>query len=138
MSTLRPDTVVYFAKCVGMSEPIKIGCTRFPAERAVALASWAPFPVEIIATVAGGFRTERRLHAHFAHLNSHAEWFRAGDDLLELIAGVLAGRPLAELIDMNAALPKRLHSRPRTEEQRKSQSKAMKAMWARKRARAAA
>jgi hypothetical protein len=45
----------------------------------------------LIATVPGGGDLEMRLHAQFAHLHIHGEWFRVAPELDALIESVRSG-----------------------------------------------
>lgn len=129
---------IYFARCVGTEGPIKIGCSTDPERRVLTLSTWAPFPIEVIATIPGNYILERRVHAHFADLHSHREWFRADQRIFDAIARLKAGESLEAVIDMSAAGTIRavgsVKRRPRTEGQRRYQSLMMKRCWAEKRA----
>lgn len=46
---------VYFLRPAGQDGPVKIGCSTAPQSRLEQYMSWAPFPLEIVATVPGGF-----------------------------------------------------------------------------------
>lgn len=97
-----PRSRVYFARCRGMVGPIKIGCTTNPETRVQALSTWAPFPVEVVVTIPGGFDLEGRIHRRFAHLHSHREWFRADDELLGVIDWLLAGAAIEQATNLDA------------------------------------
>lgn len=60
---------------------IKIGYSKDPRKRALALAG-----AEILAKEPGAASREAALHAKFAHLRLHGEWFEPGPDLMEYIA----------------------------------------------------
>ena len=82
---------VYFIRPVGAEGPVKIGCSFAPEGRLSSLMTWSPFPLEIVASVAGDLNLERRFHHRFAHLYSHREWFRAAPELSATIAAIQAG-----------------------------------------------
>jgi hypothetical protein len=82
---------VYFIKPVGHDGPIKIGCSYSPDSRRSTLACWSPFPLEIVAEIAGGFDLERRFHARFVHLHSRREWFNWAPDLQAVIDEIVSG-----------------------------------------------
>jgi hypothetical protein len=68
---------VYFIRPVGQEGPVKVGCSGVPENRLLALATWSPYPLEIVARYPGTLETERRFHALFADSYSHREWFHA-------------------------------------------------------------
>lgn len=82
---------VYFIKPIGMPGPIKIGNSRSPDQRIETLAVWCPFPLEILATIAGDHMVERRFHARFFDSHNGHEWFAVTDELLATIAEINAG-----------------------------------------------
>jgi len=127
---------VYFARCVGTVGPIKIGCSINPEERIKTLSVWAPFPVELILTVPGGYSLEHRVHSHFADLHSHREWFRAEPKLISAIDRLLAGENVEDVIDMNAlgSIRKKRRRRERTDAEKRYQSLMMRMRWAERRA----
>jgi len=92
-----PKNFVYFMKPVGMDGPIKIGCSGVPVYRLEALATWSPFPLEIITTTPGRSKDENFLHRCFAYCHLHREWFNATPLLLETIDAVSTGTTIAEL-----------------------------------------
>lgn len=79
-------SVVYFIEAEG-SGRIKIGTTDRLDKRLAALRASSPLPLNLIATIAGDFNDERRLHHRFAHLRLHGEWFSAAPELLAFLAG---------------------------------------------------
>jgi hypothetical protein len=85
----RPQ-LVYFVKPVGMEGPIKIGCSTWPEGRILSLATWSPFPLELIGAVPGNYRDEAFLHRCFADLHTHREWFRTSPALREAIEAAIA------------------------------------------------
>ena len=82
---------VYFIKTIGMAGPIKIGTSNSPTHRAQDLATWSPFPLEVVATVDGGVPMERRFHAAFQHSHRGREWFEATPELIGTIKQINAG-----------------------------------------------
>lgn len=87
---MKEPSQVYFIRPVGMDGPIKIGCSRLPSERLVALAMWSPFPLELVGMAPGSFRDERFLHGCFCDLHLHHEWFSFSPFLGETIDAILA------------------------------------------------
>lgn len=82
---------VYFIKPVGMDGPVKIGCSKSPTGRRDTLQTWAPFPLEIIAEIEGGFDLERRFHSLFADSYLRREWFDWTPEMGGVIADIVAG-----------------------------------------------
>lgn len=82
---------VYFIKPVGMDGPVKIGTSNKPRSRLAQIAAWSPFHLEIAAMIDGGLELERRLHARFAHLHHHLEWFNASPEIDEVIEAINRG-----------------------------------------------
>lgn len=83
---------VYFLRLSGMGPgPIKIGCTRSLPSRVTALAAQSPFELEVLATFAGSFGCERRLHKRFQHLRGRGEWFDWAPELQAVIDAINSG-----------------------------------------------
>lgn len=82
---------VYFVRPIGQEGPVKIGFSEIPHDRLVALRSWSPVPLEMIAELPGGQELERRFHALFKADALHGEWFAYSDGLGRVIAEVQAG-----------------------------------------------
>lgn len=83
---------VYFMRQKGIERgPIKIGCSSYLPKRLDNLSVWSPVPLEVVASFAGGFHEERRLHSAFWSDHSHHEWFRWSPRLANLIASVVRG-----------------------------------------------
>jgi hypothetical protein len=91
---------VYFIKPIGMDGPIKIGCSKRPMGRLANLTLWSPSPLEILATIPGDAFLERKLHVYFASAHLHSEWFAASPELQALIAGLINGKTLSEIVDL--------------------------------------
>lgn len=81
---------VYFIKAenVGL---VKIGYSDRPEERLKSIQGMSPVPLRLLGWMPGSQQDERDLHARFAHLHSHGEWFRVDDDLAALIEEVPHG-----------------------------------------------
>lgn len=82
---------VYFLRPTGHEGPIKIGHSRMVETRIQPYFFWSPIPLELVAKVPGDETLERRLHAAFADLHSHHEWFHASPRITAVIDAVLAG-----------------------------------------------
>lgn len=96
--------LVYFVRPIGAAGPVKIGCTTRPMKRLHELMHWSPAPLELAAAFAGTVVDEERLHAHFADLRSHAEWFRADPRIDAVIEDIRAGTfSLDKLTDLKRA-----------------------------------
>lgn len=66
--------------------PIKIGVAASPLYRLGGLQTASPYPLRLLAVMPNqGALGESALHAKFAHLRTHGEWFRAAPDLLAYI-----------------------------------------------------
>ena len=88
--SLIPKTV-YFIRPVGMDGPVKVGCSVSPEGRRSTLATWSPFPLEIIAEIAGDHWLERRFHVYFRDTYQRREWFGWSARLAETVAAINAG-----------------------------------------------
>jgi hypothetical protein len=76
--------LVYFIHAPSVNL-IKIGSSRDPEGRLVALRLLSPVPLEIMSLMGGGYERETELHRQFAHLRSHGEWFHAARELTRFI-----------------------------------------------------
>jgi hypothetical protein len=83
---------VYFFNCQG-ANAIKIGRSDDPTARLAACQTGCPLPLTLLGSIPGRLSTERELHARFASLRIHGEWFRAETELVEFIGEALARRP---------------------------------------------
>jgi hypothetical protein len=92
---------IYFIKPVGMSGPIKIGCSMRPLNRLMEMAIWSPLKLELLHQQIGSHELERNIQMCFADYHSHLEWFRAGPRLTRAISKLQAGVPIAEAIDLS-------------------------------------
>lgn len=97
-------STVYFIKPIGMNGPIKIGCSGQVHYRMDTLATWSPFPLELITAVKGNVADERSVHRLFAHLRTHKEWFKSSPTLWEFIGSLKAGSSISEAIVSAKAL----------------------------------
>lgn len=129
---------IYFIRPVGMAGPIKIGCAGVPEERVKMLATWSPFPLEVVASVPGGFLLEKNIHECFADAHSHREWFLPIPRLVEAVAKLAAGVPLDEAINLDGRVGslarKKYDTSSWTAARRVAQSIISKLYWAGRRA----
>jgi hypothetical protein len=84
----RAPRTIYFAKPIGFGGPVKIGLTGRLEERIAHLSCMSPYRLEVLATLRGDERLERRIHALLAGDHSHGEWFFWSDRLGELIDAI--------------------------------------------------
>ncbi len=92
---------IYFMRRADGVGPVKIGCSKVPAERLAIFANWSPEPLEIITIVQGTFNDERRIHRQFEEYRLHSEWFEAAPPVLAMVAhaarsGVLPPAPASD------------------------------------------
>lgn len=92
--------LIYFMKPVGLPGPIKIGCSRSPAERLKLMATWSPFELEVIAVTAGGLTEEKLIHDRFVHVHERNEWFTATNELMSGITAIQNGASIHEAFDV--------------------------------------
>lgn len=92
---------IYFLRPVGKRGPVKIGCSQAPIMRLDTMTAWSPVPLEIVVTIPGSLDLERNIHECLADLHSHCEWFRAHKRIDGIIDGLLAGKPIGEVIDLS-------------------------------------
>lgn len=118
----RWGRLVYFARNVDRSGPIKIGCSSSPFYRLKQLGFDHAAKFETLAEATGNFDTERWLHQRFAHCRTSApiredrstpivgatEWFEATPELLQFIDDLNAGGiELPQVDARNEAIAKR-------------------------------
>jgi hypothetical protein len=96
------DRFVYFIRPIGMTSPIKIGCSEVPQHRLETLMAWSPLPLEVVATIPGKFDLERNIHECLADLHSHREWFNDDGRIAVIIDKLKAGTPIGEAMDLTA------------------------------------
>ncbi len=94
------DRLIYLIRPVGMSGPIKIGCSEAPEQRLQALAVWSPWPLEVVASFPGSFKLERRIHSSLWRSHSHREWFHPTDEVLSFAYKIIAGAPVEKALDL--------------------------------------
>lgn len=91
----RPGVIrwIYFVRAT--SGQIKIGVAGDPVHRLKALQIGSPVGLELLVVVAESEElSEGAMHAHFAALRLHGEWFRGEEPLLAFIQAALRGDPL--------------------------------------------
>jgi hypothetical protein len=93
---------VYFIRPIGMKGPVKIGNSMSPTGRRDTLATWCPFPLELVAQMPGDMDLERRLHAKHHASSIGREWFNWTPELQADIDAMVAGT-----LDVSA-LPERM------------------------------
>jgi hypothetical protein len=98
---------VYFIKPIGMQGPVKIGCSCAPDNRRRSLASWSPFPLEIVAEIAGNENLERRFHAMLESTFISREWFAWSPELAGVIDAITAGTFDASNLPAPKLLPRK-------------------------------
>lgn len=79
---------IYFMRRADGVGPVKIGCSKWPADRLAMFTVWSPEPLEIITTAPGKFSDERRIHRQFEEFRLHSEWFEAAPQVLAMVAHV--------------------------------------------------
>lgn len=104
--TARTRTV-YFIRPIGMSGPIKIGCSCSPTSRRDTLATWSPFPLEIVAEISGSMDYERRFHTLFRDQHRGHEWFDWTPELQRVIEEVAGGTFDLQTLPLPLPLPNR-------------------------------
>lgn len=87
--TWGAPSVVYFIRCAEAAR-IKIGTTTNLERRLASIQAGTPLRIELLVTLTGDSRIEKKIHAQFAHLRVHGEWFEAAPDLLEYIDGLVS------------------------------------------------
>lgn len=70
-----------------VSAGVKIGRAKYPLARLAQFQTWNPHKLTILHSLKENHLLlgERDLHAKFAHLRMHGEWFRAETELLTYI-----------------------------------------------------
>jgi hypothetical protein len=99
--------LIYFMKPLGYLGPIKIGCSKWPANRLVSIGHVSPIPLEIICSAPGDFKLEHFLHTTFRHAHSHLEWFHPDPALMAGIERVKCGQSVMEAFGIAVRLRKR-------------------------------
>lgn len=132
----NPENLVYFIKPIGLPGPIKIGCSHAPEQRIENLAAWSPWPLEIMVTVPGDGKLERKIHDRFARHHSHKEWFHGHVDILTAVEKLKAGVPVTEAIDLNiktGSIRTQAERHKHTPESRIKAAYRMRLWWAQRR-----
>lgn len=106
---------------------IKIGCSRWPQQRADYVSSHSPSPVRLIAVLPGGGREERQFHARFSEFRSHNEWFLIDGAVADFVREIF-GTGLDRVQDWDECDRSPLHERKL--QIRARLSAAAKARWA--------
>lgn len=81
------SSVVYF---VAAGKYLKIGFSVDVHARIESFRTGCPDEIELLATIPGGAKEERRLHKRFAHLHHRGEWFRFEGSLADYVASLNA------------------------------------------------
>lgn len=77
---------VYFVRC---GEFVKIGYTRgVPESKMTEFKVGSPYDYEMLASVPGGLRLQRKLHRIFKEVHHRGEWFRMEGALVEFIGSI--------------------------------------------------
>lgn len=79
---------VYFVRVDGDPGMIKIGRAYRLRLRLMSLQSAVPVPLKLVGVINAPRGTEAVVHAAFAALRSHGEWFHAESRLLQFIAAL--------------------------------------------------
>ena len=87
----RPS-FVYF---IGCGDYIKIGYAASIKMRLSSISTSNPYPLKVLAAVAGGIEVERGLHNRFADSLHRGEWFRKTPELMAFIAQLSTDREAA-------------------------------------------
>lgn len=90
LTPLEPEAigdVVYFIQ-MGEDGDIKIGTTANIHQRFRTLQTACHKPLRVLAMLRGGAELEEQMHRRFAHLRTHLEWFRPGEDLMEFLVKI--------------------------------------------------
>jgi len=89
----QPEEPVYVVRAGGA---IKIGVTCDVERRLRALATGSAVPLELLGTLPGGRRLEKKLHERFKRFHVRGEWFRGDETLLCALRDLLDGIPPPE------------------------------------------
>jgi hypothetical protein len=79
----RDECEIYF---LAGGDLIKIGITTNMTSRMRAIRNSSPVPLELLARGPGCTFTEMRIHAKFAHLRRHGEWFKDEGSIRQYVA----------------------------------------------------
>lgn len=98
-------TSVYFIRPIGQAGPVKIGCSIKTKRRFAEVIMWSPIPLEIAATVPGGFAEEARISCRFKQHRSHGEWYAPAVEVVAFVELVRkTGMLPFEVIEMGSGL----------------------------------
>jgi hypothetical protein len=86
---------IYFIQA-GNNGPIKIGFSRNPQNRLIALSEYSPFPLRMVAQIEGTFGDEGKLHKRFSQYKIKGEWFHPSGELLEYVKTI----PYNQVVDI--------------------------------------
>jgi hypothetical protein len=89
---------LYFILCES-ANLVKIGITNNIERRMGGLATQSPVPVKLLGHIEGGRAMESHLHARFAKIRHHGEWFQATPRLLKFVREALAGKAVKLAIE---------------------------------------
>jgi hypothetical protein len=106
--TLDPGYVYFIAA----SKHVKIGFSTAPIERLQALQTSHPEKLEILHTVSGDQRMERRLHQRFAGYRVRGEWFRLSNEISHYIDHLKNPRKVPEQPPAKAKVKKKEPASP--------------------------
>lgn len=67
---------------------IKVGCSRWPEQRAELVCSHSPCPVRLVAILAGGHAIELAIHQKLSACLSHNEWFKVEGEAARFLGSV--------------------------------------------------
>lgn len=101
-------TQVYFARLVGNDTAVKIGLSACPTARVVDLGWRLRHRCELLATIPGDQRIERRFHLLFLDHWLGGEWFAMTRDLAATIEAVATGKFDVSRLPAFRSLPRRL------------------------------
>jgi hypothetical protein len=79
----RSPDKIYFIIC---EQYVKIGTTSNLEARLLDMRTGNPFKMELAASIAGGHRTERELHARYKEFRYQGEWFHLRGELASYVA----------------------------------------------------
>ena len=83
---LHPPSQIYFIQC---GEAVKIGISVKPYERIANLSSANHQKMELLATMDGGRKEEKAMHAKFASYRIKSEWFRYSAEIDKFIKTIV-------------------------------------------------
>ena len=87
----------------------KIGVAKSPIRRLRELQTAHPFRLAIAAVADWPNSAERRIHSILRPYRLRGEWFRACDELTELITAIQSGASFNEWVLSRPDAPRRLH-----------------------------